>query len=199
MGLKVHQNLDTGPGTGSVIKNNVIMLKKKKKITWPRALQRKRVPKRKRERHPGACDPHPATATRRLESRRRQVSVRQGLRPLSPPPGSAAQARKGGALPPPRGHPENAGERPAAAGPPPSPLRLAWRAAGRFRLWPLVFEPPLPPPAGSPGRSRAWASQGPGLLLGTDRLGLEPAPAAWLGGCDIKLSPALSFERSLWL
>lgn len=30
MGLKVHQNLDTGPGTGSVIKNNVIMQKKKK-------------------------------------------------------------------------------------------------------------------------------------------------------------------------
>lgn len=162
MGLKVHQNLDTGPGTGSVIKNNVIMLKKKKKITWPRALQRKRVPKRKRERHPGACDPHPATATRRLESRRRQVSVRQGLRPLSPPPGSAAQARKGGALPPPRGHPENAGERPAAAGPPPSPLRLAWRAAGRFRLWPLVFEPPPPAPRrlprslAGPGEPRAW-------------------------------------------
>lgn len=92
------------------------------------------------------------------------MSVRQGLRPLSPPPGSAAQARKGGALPPPRGHPENAGERPAAAGPPPSPLRLAWRTAGRIRLWPLVFEPrPSRPPqapqvARGPGRAKGLAS-----------------------------------------
>lgn len=159
MGLKVHQNLDTGPGTGSVIKNNVIMQKKKKNHMAAgfaeKACSQKKTGKASRGRDP-------RQATRRLESRRRQVSVRQGLRPLSPPPGFAAQARKGGALPPPRGHPENAGERPAAAGPPPSPLRLAWRAAGRFHLWPLVFEPPPPAPRrlprslAGPGEPRAW-------------------------------------------